>query len=628
MTRRYQALGPLLSGEGSRAFLGLSIDGDGAAEPVVLVWVPEGVESDPALLAKIRKETEHAAILEHPHIVRVFGFAHLDEGHARVVEFADGESLRKLLDEAKKLPANIAAKIVADAAIGVHYAHLAGNDDGTPLVHGDVRPETLLISFSGVTKVTGYGALAFAPREMGGQRVKGRRVHTAPEQIIGGRDAYRLETDVYLLGLTLSECLTGVVPYADQGDFFDHAVLTLPMPPPPPGEVPEELQKVIDKACSKKVGDRYSTPLAMKEAIEKAVGGTLISDEELGTYLKEHFPDNDKVRAGRRQALDAGIADLARRQWAERKTTTVETPVARTGTPVQIPISPTPISVPVVPQSPVVVLPPNPKPIVPPYPPAPPTPVAAPARRAAPEEPPPEPEKVKAGLMPIIGVTAVVALVFLLIVWSQSGPKELPPSMKAAMAADAGSFTKPVPPPVVAAEVPDAAVAEVTGGAAADAGPAPVVDAGAVAKVIDAGVAAAASADVRLAIDVNPDCELTIDNKPAGKTPWKGALTPGRHLVIIANKDLGIRTARSIVVTAGEQNDESWTIGKGSITIGAPEGAQVFIDDHRIGSAPIRGEVPVYEGSHRILVNVGKAHWSDNFNIESGGKKSFNVEMQ
>src|SRR5579871_4186601 len=168
MAVRYQAIGPLLAGEGSRAFLGLEVFDDGRAYPVVLVWLPEGAERDKTLFEKIRRETEHAAKLDHPNIVHVHGFGVLDEGHARVVEFADGETLRKIIERAGKVPPLMAAKLIADAATGVHYAHVAGNDDGTPLVHGDLRPETMLISFSGVTKVTGYGALAFAPREMGG----------------------------------------------------------------------------------------------------------------------------------------------------------------------------------------------------------------------------------------------------------------------------------------------------------------------------------------------------------------------------------------------------------------------------------------------------------------------------
>ena len=64
-TKRLRALGPLLAGEGCRAFIGLEISKQGRADPVVLVWVPEGADKDPALLERIRRETEHAAKLDH-----------------------------------------------------------------------------------------------------------------------------------------------------------------------------------------------------------------------------------------------------------------------------------------------------------------------------------------------------------------------------------------------------------------------------------------------------------------------------------------------------------------------------------------------------------------------------------
>src|SRR5258706_5648727 len=146
MAVHYQAIGPLLAGEGSRAFLGLEVLDDGRAYPVVLVWLPEGAAKDKVLFERIKRETEHASKLEHPNIVRVHGFGHLEEGYARVVEYADGESLRTTVQRATKIPVAMAARIACDAATGVHYAHLAGNDDAVPLIHGDVRPETVPIS--------------------------------------------------------------------------------------------------------------------------------------------------------------------------------------------------------------------------------------------------------------------------------------------------------------------------------------------------------------------------------------------------------------------------------------------------------------------------------------------------
>ena len=598
--KRYQALGPLLAGEGSRAFIGLEISKDGRADPVVLVWVPEGTEKDPALLERIRKETEHAAKLDHPNIVRVHGFACLDEGFARVVEFADGESLRKLLEVARKLPAPFAAKIVCDAAMGVHYAHMAGNDDGSPLVHGDIRPETLLLSFSGAVKVTGYGALAFAPREIGGQRVKGRRVHTAPEQIIGGREAFSIQTDVYLLGLTLHECLTGLVPFADQNDFFDHAVLTLPLQPPPPGEVPEALEKIIFRACAKKVSERYANPLQLREEIEKAMGGTLPSNDELAAFLKTYFPDSDKIRAARRQAIDAGVADYARKVWADRKMDPVFTPSG--GTPMLPPIK-TPMATPAVTAEAIAAAtrPPAPRPVRE-------AEVSSPSLSAVQSQS-------SSKTMMILGAVAAVAVGA---IWIGINKANAPLTHQQVKGEPPPVVVAP-PPAVVSVAAVDASVAEV---AVVDAGaPAPVVVA-----VVDAGPAVPEL--MAVTIDVDPNVELSLDGKVLGKTPWSGRLAPGRKVFQLLNKELGIKTSRAVLVSSSEKTDEKFKLNQGFVTLSAPDGAQVFINDRRIGSAPIRGEIPVYEGSQRISVTVGKARWNEAFNLAAGQRIHFNVEMQ
>ncbi|MBI5544550.1 MAG: protein kinase, partial [Deltaproteobacteria bacterium] len=310
MGTRYVALGPLLSGEGSRAFLGLKIT-DGEASPCALIWVPERVLSDPELVEQLRRDTSRAAGLDHPNVVRVHGLIEVEEGQARVVEFADGESLRRVLDVSKRLPSNLAARVAADAALGVQYAHLAGNEDGTPLVHGDLRPETLLVSYSGVTKVSGYGALNVAPKEMGGKRVMGRRLHCAPEQILGGRDAVTAQTDVYLLGVILYELLTGVVPFEGEKD-FDKAVLNKQPPLLNSEYVPPILRPIIGKAMAKKGPLRYPTAQAFREAIEEAMG-ELADHAELAAFLDRSFCSDD-ARAARRRELENGI-----QEWVVRK---------------------------------------------------------------------------------------------------------------------------------------------------------------------------------------------------------------------------------------------------------------------------------------------------------------------
>ncbi|AKQ65551.1 Extensin-like protein precursor [Myxococcus hansupus] len=304
---RYQSLGPLLAGEGSRAFLGLALEDGASPRPVVLIWAPQDVVQNPELTATLRRETARALVFEHPHILRVHALAEQDGGLARVTEFADGEPLRKLLELQPRLPPHFAALIAADAAVGLHYAHVAGNDDGTPFVHGDVRPETLMLSFTGMTKVTGYGALGVAPRERGGKRVKNRRMYSAPEQLLGGREAVNVQSDVFLLGLVLHECLSGKIPFKDAAD-PDKAVLTRSLPPMAQ-DVPLKLDAVLRRATAKRAKERYASALAFREAVVEAVG-SLPTHAEFSEFLSKHFPPESEARAARRRVIEGGIADI------------------------------------------------------------------------------------------------------------------------------------------------------------------------------------------------------------------------------------------------------------------------------------------------------------------------------
>lgn len=297
---QYIALGPLLSDDGSRAFLGLQIAG-GAANPCALVFVPDSLAREPEKMESLRRETERASALEHQNILRVFGLAELDEGLARAVEYADAESLRRILKAAVRLPAPLAARVVLDAALGVQYAHLAGNDDGTPLIHSELRPETLFVSYSGVTKVAGYGAHALAEDS----RVAGEHRHRAPEQIAGDQGAVSEQTDVYLLGALLYETLTGEAPSQGKRDFGEAAIDEVPALLHST-LLPDDLRPVISKAMAEKSERRYDTVLAFREALEGAIA--VADPSALADFIEGVLADDD-YRMVRKQAIDHGIQE-------------------------------------------------------------------------------------------------------------------------------------------------------------------------------------------------------------------------------------------------------------------------------------------------------------------------------
>ena len=178
-------------------------------------------------------------------------------------------------------------------------------------------------------------------------------------------------------------------------------------------------------------------------------------------------------------------------------------------------------------------------------------------------------------------------------------------------AGDAGA------PPEVVAKAPEAV----------DAGELAVVDAGAPAEVVTTPAPPPAPSELEVSLDSNPPVDVLLDGKLLGRTPWTGRFPPGRRVFTLQNKELLLSTARAITLT-NEPVSQRYTFEKGFVAVKAPEGAAIFIDGTRVGTAPIRGEIPVYEGSHRITVNIGQSKWSEPFNLYGGQRVSFNVEMQ
>ena len=596
---RYHALGPLLSGEGSRAFLGLATVEKGAADPVVMVWLPPEIAEDPEQLAAVHKDTLRAATLDHPNIIRVHGLAALEEGVARVVEFADGETLRRVLEVCHKLPLSMAALLVAEVATGLHYAHLAGNDDGSPLVHGDVRPETLMVCFSGITKVSGYGALSVAPKEAGGKRVLHRRLYAAPEQIIGGRGASSVQTDVYLLGLMLFETLTGVMPFQGEAN-FDEAVVSKPLTLTGYEELPPSLIPVIQRATAKRASDRYPSALAFREAIEGALG-PLPHHDTFGNFLDLHFPESDPARAARRRILDGGLADYARKVWDPNS--------AGSGmTPISFPVAPTPPA-----QAPA-----KAKLSAPPAAaskaPAVRTTAARPAVRDSGEFKPLPSHRGK--LLPITLASLLGAVAVGIYLMPKSSQPGFGQNSAAAPKTEALPTRAPEPPPAVEAKAapPTPSASPLPSAITA---PEPKVQ----------PVAFHPGENARLELSVTPPVDVSVDHKPMGRTPLDIPLPAGKHTLHLHDRLLGINLSRVVQMPSHGKEVTAISVAKGTLSVDIPSGAKIFLDGKGLGSSSL-ADVAVYEGSHNLVVMLGAAKWQQSFNVRAGEHMTYNVNSE
>ena len=586
----YQPLGPLMPGEGNRPFLALALEEGAVPRPVVLVWAPPEVAEDAMQRARLERETERAVVFEHPNILRVHGLVTLEGRLARVTEYADGEPLRQVLDAAQRLPPAFAALVAADVAMGVHYAHVAGNDDGTPLIHGDLRPETVMVSFSGVCKVSGYGALGVAPRERNGRRVRNRRLYIAPEQLMGGREASSVLTDVFLLGLLLYECLSGRKPFQDSIE-PDKAILNRPLPPLP-AEIPLAYNEVVRRATAKRAGDRYPSALAFREALV-AVSGELPSATAFAELLAKLLPPDSETRAARKRTIDKGLEELARRAPAPAPAPGVSAPVSAPPPPA---VSAAPVVAPPAPSTRRArAARPDRGPRCPPIPTPPDRPAVGPVR----------PRRASAALVVAVGALLLVSGVGT--VWSVR--QKPPPAVPEEPATDAGEDLRFDTPVLLEAAPQPQAPAE-AGVRVAAAPPAPGVP------------------PTPVEIVVNPDVSVSVDGRALGRSPLTVPLAPGRHTLTFVDEARGLKTARMIDVRATpDPVTFRIRLGMGSILVHAPSGAQVTLDGQALGTAPV-SEKTMFEGEHHLRVTQNEAVWEKSFMLPGDQRLVFNVDFE
>jgi eukaryotic-like serine/threonine-protein kinase len=592
-SKRFQPLGPLLSGAGSRAFLGIERRAEGP-RAVVLVWVPDDVVQDAKRLARLRRETEQAARLDHPNIIHVYGFEDLDEGPARVVEFADGESLRRILDTARSagrpLPPWIAAGIVADACFGVHYAHKLGEADASrPIVHGNLCPETLFVSFHGITKVSGYGAIEVAPKPEAGSPAN-KRVYLAPEQVVGGSGVLSPSTDLYALGAVLYETIAGKPPFLDESD-LDLAILTKPPPPLSVAGVPDALGQVVLKAMAKRSVDRFPTALAMREAIQAAYTLSTPSPADVAALLDQLFPANGGEREARRQLLASALSPSGLHVIPDSEFELIPPP-AEAENVAALPTSPA-ASGPVAAAATT-------------RPAAPPRGIEADTHTRAGDAPRRHPRLL--AVVVLIGVLAALGLGVLL--GRNLGSK----------AREEGSGSQPPASPAVESTSAAPGVSTTTP---------PSRDFDSTLDEIASRPLAprAERRKVTLSVESEPPTEIFVDGKKAGRTPVEILVEPGRHRLRAIDKVNGIDEEKPVDVEASERAEEKFIFGVATLIITAPEGAEIVIDGRKIGTAPLQQPITVYEGTHSIRATLGdREPLDEKLTVHAGERLTFDIQ--
>ncbi|MDP1918651.1 MAG: serine/threonine-protein kinase [Myxococcales bacterium] len=247
---------------------------------VVIKRVIGSAEDDPQFVSLFLDEARIVSQLHHPNVVQVFELGQAGNSYYLVMEYLPGQSLgrvvRRHLERRGPLAPDFAAKIIAEAAAGLGYAHARKGLDGVALriVHRDVSPQNLLITYDGSVKVLDFGIAVASGRLSRTQAgiVRGRLAYMSPEQ--ARSEEVDSSTDVYALGIILFELLAGGRRYGEADDLEIIKRLTTGVGLPRLADVGRfdvRLTQIVDRALAFDRRDRFTNGQQLREALEQWV---------------------------------------------------------------------------------------------------------------------------------------------------------------------------------------------------------------------------------------------------------------------------------------------------------------------------------------------------------------------
>ena len=275
----------------------------GFSKRVVIKTILECFADEPSLVDMFLDEGRIAAGLTHPNVAQTYDLGQVGRTYYIAMEYIQGRDLRKLLlvnvERGQLLPLNLVLRILAEVCEGLYYAHRWKTPDGRQagIVHRDISPQNILVTFDGKVKVIDFGiakAAQSASRTQSGV-LKGKYAYMSPEQVRGKPLDQR--SDLFSLGVVMYELLTARRLFKRDSELSTlDAVLTTEIPPPTriDGGVPREVEAVLLKALARDPEDRFQDARQMQLALEEVMLVTKMpaSSAHLAAYMEELFADH------------------------------------------------------------------------------------------------------------------------------------------------------------------------------------------------------------------------------------------------------------------------------------------------------------------------------------------------
>jgi serine/threonine protein kinase len=307
---KYYLLERISVGGMAEVFKAKSFGEAGFERLVAVKRILPSIAEDQEFIAMFVDEAKLAVQLTHPNIAQIFELGKVAETYFIALEYVGGKDLRAIFERAKKrgetVPVPMACYLVMKLCEGLDYAHNKKDAAGRALelVHRDVSPQNILVSYDGDVKLIDFGIAKAASKSSKTQAgiLKGKFGYMSPEQVRGLQVDRR--SDVFAVGICLYELLTMERLFVGESDFSTlEKVRNVEIMPPTSynRKVPDELEAIVLKALAKHPEDRYRTAMDLHDDLQSFMytSGNFFARKDLSAYQHRLFAEEIAKEAAR-----------------------------------------------------------------------------------------------------------------------------------------------------------------------------------------------------------------------------------------------------------------------------------------------------------------------------------------
>ena len=325
---KYVLLDRLAIGGMAEIFLARQTGLEGFEKPVVLKRIRPHLSDKKSFVRMFLNEAKLAAQLNHHNVVQILDLGKVGDSYFIAMEYLFGRDMRRVVPKAElqgiSFPIVYACKIASQVLEGLFYAHQKIDAHGQALgiVHRDVTPENIFVTFDGGVKILDFGiakAANIVEQARAGE-IKGKLSYMSPEQCAGRSLDHR--SDLFSIGVVLYEWVTGFKLFTGESDVAVLKSITdgkIYRPSYFKADVPEAVEQILMRALEKDPDDRYQSAWEMQFELDRFLANNEFtpSNNHLATFVRQLFADETDAESKRLLGSGVGLNTLTGGRFSE-----------------------------------------------------------------------------------------------------------------------------------------------------------------------------------------------------------------------------------------------------------------------------------------------------------------------